>query len=518
MIIKYKPTLFYQILFLFICSNIFGQGIPPKKEYDLDKDDTHFKSELDFHSEILANVKSPKNIKFRDVGYYFVQDYSKKIKLRKYEIDGSFSIEQVKKSDDKNNNWLLNISDLHPNRSFKFLIPQSIDESALHELHSINNLLFLEYLTQDFKNRKEIKSKYEKLVNSLNISSLENINSFINKKQIGSHRFEKYISDVFISDIHPQLNAAKEIYEINGKASDIESYVNMIQTGKIEKIIGSLSSIKTSIGIKDQPYRTNLELLERIKKYKKLPELLYGLIPLNLDNFPDNVNYSDSFIARKRNLTELKNVLEKITEISLASKLGISEECLEVLKKTNKILKTFEEIEKILYNPGKGVFTFRIIEGTTIPSMHSDHISTIIKSDIGISTIFTREDVNFGLRSNVIRPYFGIKFHPWKLDDDSSFETVRKRSRLFLHLGLTIGSIEDASMRTDLFNTNNLLIGGGFALSRSVHFSAGTILYKSEDINPLLDDETGRFGLYISLGIQPNLNTIISTFTGLISR
>lgn len=116
-----------------------------------------------------------------------------------------------------------------------------------------------------------------------------------------------------------------------------------------------------------------------------------------------------------------------------------------------------------------------------------------------------------------LKPYFGVKIHPYKLDDDSSFETIPKRSRMFFNLGLTIGTIEGEFSRTDLFNTNNLQIGAGYNINRSLHFSAGFLVHRTENINPLIDRQPIRCAPYVSIGIHPNLNTIISSFTGLIS-
>jgi len=524
---NFAVHIFTFIIIYFINGSLLSQGLPPTTEYSLDTYDTYFKNELVFNSPITINVKSPKNVKLGNKGYIFSRESKKFIhKIRKNTFD-FLTIHSIDKGDDKNNNYVLKADKLLPNRSYVFLLQKSMDENTINELDNINNQLFIEDLNNDFKNRTALEQKYNEIICGIDNSHSSEIDTIINKHKIGSRNFDIYYSKVFKSQVHPELKNLKETYKVIGHPKDTKEFIDQINIADIKAIVDNLENIKINIDKKDHSYLSKIELLERINKKGNLKELLYGIIPINLEEHAEEIDYSAHLSKRKKNLTDFKSLFEKLVEVSLdieannkADKKAedLADKCIVVLKNNTKVLKYIDKIEEVLSNPDNEIHSFRVVEGTTIPAKYADHIGSIIKSDIGVSTIFTREAETFGFRSNPIRPYFGLNIHPWKLNDDASFENIPFHNRLFVQLGLTIGTIEDDGVRTDLFNTNNLLVGAGLLINRSVHFSIGTILYKAEDINPLLDSQDTRFGLYGSIGIHPNLNTIISSFTGLISR
>jgi hypothetical protein len=85
-----------------------------------------------------------------------------------------------------------------------------------------------------------------------------------------------------------------------------------------------------------------------------------------------------------------------------------------------------------------------------------------------------------------------------------------------LTLGLTIQGVGDEKTRADLFNNQSLLLGLGARMTNSVRMTAGGLLFKKLDPNPLADDEslTTTYFLSISFDIDvaPTMQGIGSLF------
>jgi hypothetical protein len=94
------------------------------------------------------------------------------------------------------------------------------------------------------------------------------------------------------------------------------------------------------------------------------------------------------------------------------------------------------------------------------------------------------------------------------------FQTLNRR--LAFTLGLTVQGVGDEKTRDDLFNNQSLLLGLGARLTNSVRMTAGGLLFKKLDPNPLSSDEslTTTYFLSISFDIDvaPALQGIGSLF------
>lgn len=94
------------------------------------------------------------------------------------------------------------------------------------------------------------------------------------------------------------------------------------------------------------------------------------------------------------------------------------------------------------------------------------------------------------------------------------FQTLDRR--LSATIGLTAQGVGDEKTRDDLFNNQSLLLGLGARMTNSVRLTAGGLLFKKLDPNPLVDDEslTTTYFLSISFDIDvaPLLQGIGSLF------
>lgn len=94
------------------------------------------------------------------------------------------------------------------------------------------------------------------------------------------------------------------------------------------------------------------------------------------------------------------------------------------------------------------------------------------------------------------------------------FQTLDRR--LSITLGLTVQGVGDDKTRDDLFNNQSLLLGLGARMATSVRMTAGGLLFKKRDPNPLSDDEslTTTYFLSISFDIDvaPTMQGIGSLF------
>lgn len=94
------------------------------------------------------------------------------------------------------------------------------------------------------------------------------------------------------------------------------------------------------------------------------------------------------------------------------------------------------------------------------------------------------------------------------------FQTLDRR--VSVTLGLTVQGIGDGKTRVDLFNQQSLLLGLGARLTNSVRMTAGGLVFKELDPNPLANDESLTTTYFLSLSfdidVVPTLQGIGSLF------
>jgi hypothetical protein len=106
-----------------------------------------------------------------------------------------------------------------------------------------------------------------------------------------------------------------------------------------------------------------------------------------------------------------------------------------------------------------------------------------------------------------ITPYLGINYSFRSLDSEVPFHYLRKRlkfyQRLAIHVGLTLNTLGKDDHRSNLFGTNNLILGGGYKFSHVVSITAGALFFNKVNPNPLLDQK--KISAVPYLGLSANL-------------
>lgn len=93
------------------------------------------------------------------------------------------------------------------------------------------------------------------------------------------------------------------------------------------------------------------------------------------------------------------------------------------------------------------------------------------------------------------------------------FQTLNRR--LSITLGLTVQGVGDDKTRDDLFNNQSLLLGLGARMTNSVRMTAGGLLFKERDPNPLSDDESLTTTYFLSLSFDIDVVPTLQGIGGL---
>lgn len=117
-------------------------------------------------------------------------------------------------------------------------------------------------------------------------------------------------------------------------------------------------------------------------------------------------------------------------------------------------------------------------------------------------------------------PYIGFQLEFRYFDKNIPFNLIRPKT--FLHYlsftsGLSLASIKKEGKRDDFFANKSLLLGLGLRISSATRFTFGTILFRKEDKNPLIDNKTLAATPFIGLSIDLKLKSILNDFYGLTS-
>jgi hypothetical protein len=152
-----------------------------------------------------------------------------------------------------------------------------------------------------------------------------------------------------------------------------------------------------------------------------------------------------------------------------------------------------------------------IIAGSTTGSFQTQS-RNYISADTGIVCTPELEECNTYAGTNI---YFRPINKAAPLDQFGGFFQTLDR-RLSLTLGLTLQGVGDDKTRDDLFNDQSLLLGLGARMTNSVRLTAGGLLFKERDPNPLVSDEslttTYFFSLSFDIDVVPTLQGIGSLF------
>jgi hypothetical protein len=158
------------------------------------------------------------------------------------------------------------------------------------------------------------------------------------------------------------------------------------------------------------------------------------------------------------------------------------------------------------------VSTYATLTGSTSNNF-TTRGSWYLAADFGICYAFQ-------LKSAV--PYFGTNIYFMPVDKEATYtlRNIKKiystdgiaahwiwlKKRLSLSIGVTTSSVANTTKRTsDLFGSNSLMLGGGFRIGTALKISAGSLLFKGFESNPLGNTQSIKSALFVGASVDMDL-------------
>jgi hypothetical protein len=112
---------------------------------------------------------------------------------------------------------------------------------------------------------------------------------------------------------------------------------------------------------------------------------------------------------------------------------------------------------------------------------------------------------------SAVVPYLGVNIYLRPVNKDAP---LSRHGDLFHRFAITIGttlsSLADTrKTRSDLFGSNNILLGGGLRLTESIRLGAGAVFFNGKDPSPLVNTYKVRSSYYLSLSFDWNVVSLL---------
>lgn len=132
------------------------------------------------------------------------------------------------------------------------------------------------------------------------------------------------------------------------------------------------------------------------------------------------------------------------------------------------------------------------------------------------ASFYISADVGVGFAPDVeeMFTYFGTNIYFRPVNKKAPLQGLSFKKRFSIMLGLTNESLESEGQLKGIVGTSPLLVAGGFRLNDFIRLSAGTVIFKDEDPNPLITEESLAWSPYVSISIDWNLRKILARFGG----
>ncbi len=441
----------------------------------------------------------------------------------------------------------IKVPPLKPGKSYDFLIVKRLNGEKFQQFVDINFLL----LNNDLVNAD---LKYKSLSNSLSIRTNKRLFEVENPKfnTIDTY-FRSNVRETY-RDYYKTL-PLKSISQTYGSI-DNQKIEKTISTERImflnrEDLVDELLKNIHDLGVKNENYIKNLEALILPLQNIRNSEtniarlLLLGRLPLNFVTNKTDSTASANLISRLDNLNTSKSILEKTIElinylISIKSTTSPAE-----VAKLNNLKKAFAELDEFLKDSKtelgniikainnapseKRVIAQQWISATSTNNNFVSRVEEIVVPDVGV--------VGFGSLNNLssfkeVRPYYGVNINLRPVNKNIRLRNLRKKDGQILTrsvrtpwhyfsvmLGLTIGgSIQEEGERDDLFGNNSLLVGIGFRINHTIRISAGSVIFRANNPNPLIADKSIATAPFASISFDIKIQSIISSLSSAILK
>ena len=132
------------------------------------------------------------------------------------------------------------------------------------------------------------------------------------------------------------------------------------------------------------------------------------------------------------------------------------------------------------------------------------------------ASFYISADVGVGYAPDVeeMFTYFGTNIYFRPVNKKAPLRGLSFLKRFSLMIGLTNESLQSEGQLKGIVGTSPLLVAGGFRLNDFLRLSAGAVVFKDEDPNPLITEEQLSWSPYVSLSIDWNLRKIFARFGG----
>ena len=219
------------------------------------------------------------------------------------------------------------------------------------------------------------------------------------------------------------------------------------------------------------------------------------------------------------NLKFLENILllYEAQSMSVSPLLGATQGFLNIIE-TNKKLKskTRLTLDKLVERalPDLSPIQATIFTGATTIYSYQERLSNRITPDLGLAY--------FGFQSgfNEVSLYLGFHLNFRKLDKDIAY--IQRANKKFIdhfsiNIGATVTSIEEEGRREGFVLNRGVLTGISYRFSHVLRVSAGSMLFRQLDENPLSANTSISATPYIGLSYDFEVRELLNGITNLFS-
>lgn len=138
--------------------------------------------------------------------------------------------------------------------------------------------------------------------------------------------------------------------------------------------------------------------------------------------------------------------------------------------------------------------------------------SYLIIPNIGLTTVVTPDGYD-----DFYRPFLGVSIHLRQVNKNVPLRELKNRAlhRLAFQLGVTVGGISDENKEYfDLTEKLSIMGGANFKITHAFGISAGCVLMKRADPNPLIVQRQTVINPYIALSLDVDFAKALKTLQG----
>lgn len=440
----------------------------------------------------------------------------------------------------------IKVPPLKPGKSYDFLLRKKISGATFQNLVNVH----LSLLKQDITGAT---TKYNDLSNSLSVRTGNRTITFQSPNFNATHTYFTANLMALYKDYYDNLPLTITLSTTRIDNDVVEKSINtsIINFRNREQLIDLLLTSINDMGLKNENYIKNLDSfilpLQNIRNSTTTTAslLLLGRLPINFGVSKRDTAASTNLIARLDNINTSQTIIGGAIELvdylisiknatSLAEALKLKDlkndlNAIDVFLKRSSI--KISSIIKAINNlpEGQRVIAHQWISATSINNNFVTRVEEIVVPDVGIAVFGSLRNLS---SFKEVRPYYGVNINLRPVNKNIRLRNLRKKDGAILTrnvltpwhyfsvmLGLTIGgSIQEEGERDDLFGNNSLLVGIGFRLNHTIRISAGSVIFRANNPNPLIADKSIATAPFASISFDIKIQSIISSLSNVILK